>query len=125
MNTEPAEWVISLPWTTPPLHANQRLHWAARARLTRTVRDVTATLVRQCVVISVERCEVTLFWAPATRRRRDGQDNIVPTLKACCDGIVDAGVVPDDTQEVMVKHMPVVEPPKRPGWTWLTIRELP
>ena len=26
-----------------------------------------------------------------------------------CDGLVDAGIVPDDTPDLMVKHMPVIE----------------
>ena len=42
----------------------------------------------------------------ATRRRRD-QDNALITLKAAHDGIVDAGLVPDDTLEYMERILPV------------------
>jgi crossover junction endodeoxyribonuclease RusA len=35
---------------------------------------------------------VPLTWFANTRHRRDA-DNVVPTLKAACDGLVDAGVV--------------------------------
>lgn len=44
----------------------------------------------------------------ADRRKRD-EDNVVPTLKALCDGLVDAKVVKDDTPQYMVKNMPVIE----------------
>jgi hypothetical protein len=50
---------------------------------------------------------VTLTWHVATNRRRD-DDNVVPTLKAMCDGLVDAGVVPDDTDAYMHKLMPMI-----------------
>jgi hypothetical protein len=48
---------------------------------------------------------VTLTWYVTDKRRRDNE-NPVASLKAWCDGIVDAGVVADDTEEFMVKNMP-------------------
>lgn len=92
-----------LDWQAPPLTENQRLHYALKARVTKDVRLtgrlLTARLGPQ------PRVEVTLVWIVPDHRRRD-EDNIVPTLKALCDGIVDAGVVPDDTPRWMVKNMP-------------------
>jgi crossover junction endodeoxyribonuclease RusA len=118
---DPAEWVIPLPWTGPLLTANQRLHWAARARLTRTVRDTVCQLAMNARIPPMGACEVTLHWAPPDHRRRDA-DNPLPTLKAAADGVVDAGIVSDDTPAYMTKHMPVIEPPRRPARMWLTIR---
>ena len=54
------------------------------------------------------RCEVTLTWFVVTKARRD-DENPVPSLKAWCDGLVDAGVVEDDTSEFMVKNMPIIQ----------------
>ena len=51
------------------------------------------------------RCEVSLVWYVNDRRRRD-DENPVATLKALCDGLVDAEVVEDDTALFMLKHMP-------------------
>lgn len=51
------------------------------------------------------RCEVTLTWYVNTHARRDNE-NPVASLKAWCDGLVDAGIVADDTEEFMVKNMP-------------------
>lgn len=112
-----------LDWERPPLTENQRMHWALKARVTKdvrlTARLLTARLGRQ------NRVRVTLTWIVADKRRRD-EDNLVATLKACCDGIVDAGVVPDDTPEFMVKMMPVIEyrPGARPRMT-LTVEPNP
>ena len=49
-----------------------------------------------------------MTWVVKDRRRRD-DENPVSTLKALCDGLVDAGIVPDDTREFMVKNMPVID----------------
>ena len=40
-------------------------------------------------------------------RRRDA-DNLIATLKPFADGLVDAGLTPDDTPSFMTKHMPVI-----------------
>lgn len=96
---------IRLPWPSPPLSSNQRLHWARKADLTRTVRETTRLLGRG--ITPQRHVTVGLVWVVGDRRRRDA-DNVVPTLKACADGLVDAGVVPDDTPEFMSKTMPVI-----------------
>lgn len=98
------EQTFTFPWTTPPLSANHRTHWAVKARTTRDVRSLAAWTCRKFP--QVDRVEVALVWVVADKRRRDGADNIVPTLKAICDGLVDVEIVPDDTKEFMVKVMP-------------------
>lgn len=100
--------LIVLPWTKPLLNLNSRQHWSARARDTEAVRSVTAMLCRD--VEPALKVRVVLSYTPRDRRRRDA-DNLVGMLKPICDGIVDAGVVPDDTPEFMVKEMPVINPP--------------
>lgn len=97
-------------WITPPLTENQRLHWRARARVVKDVR--AAGRLAFARMRGHRHVEVTLVWVVADRRRRD-EDNITPTLKALCDGMVDAGVVPDDTPQFMAKNMPRIE--YRPG----------
>jgi crossover junction endodeoxyribonuclease RusA len=107
---------LRLPWTTPPLSANQRLHWRAQAARVAKVRG----FVREAVAwstytdhpwpIDADHVDVTLTYYPRDRRRRDA-DNLVPTLKACADGLVDAGVTRDDTPDLMRKHMPVIAAP--------------
>ena len=105
---------LRLPWTTPPLSANDRRHWRAQAARVAEVR----AFVREAVAWANtdkwpsggDHVVVTLTYYPRDRRRRDA-DNLVPTLKACCDGLVDAGVAADDTPDLMTKHMPVIAEP--------------
>lgn len=120
-----SEWEIVLPFVKPPLNSNRisRMHWSEKGRLTQQVRRATAALVRNAGIPPMARCEVGLVWVVTDKRRRDA-DNSVPTLKACCDGIVDAGVVRDDTPDLMGKTMPIIRMGEKPE-VIVTIRELP
>lgn len=112
--------IIPLSFPAPPLTANQRLHWRRRADLTKTVRHEVAMRAARLGPMAPP-ITVTLHYRPRDRRRRDA-DNLVPTLKACCDGLVDARVVPDDTPDLMVKVMPVIHPPEGPARCWLEVQ---
>lgn len=113
---------LTLPWRRPPLTANQRQHWTQRHRLTAETRQTVAWLARAARIPAGQHCTVTLMWAPGDRRRRD-TDNLVPTLKAACDGLLDARVVPDDTPQHMTKHMPIIAA-RAPGM-WLDVTVSP
>lgn len=104
------KWLVRLPYRVPPLTLNQRQHWAAKARATRRVRADTALVLRAARVPPCERIVVQLGYTPRDRRRRD-TDNLVATLKAVADAVVDAGIVPDDTPEFMSKPEPVIDAP--------------
>lgn len=110
---------IDLPWTQPPLTANQRMHWAEKARVTSFVRRYAAILARKAP--RTERLVVTLHYQPKQQRRRD-RHNLWPTVKALVDGIVDAGIVPDDDTEHVSTPEPVIHAPNgdRPAM-WLEL----
>jgi crossover junction endodeoxyribonuclease RusA len=97
--------VLVFDWPSPPLTANQRHHWRKKADITRKVRAASARAARD--VPFYDKIRVGLTWVVRTHHRRD-VDNTVPTLKALCDGLVDADIVPDDTPEFMVKTMPEI-----------------
>lgn len=90
---------------SPPLSLNSRIHWAAKARITSSVRRTTSWLCKP--LGAANQIQVTLTYYPKDSRRRDA-DNLVATLKPICDGIVDAGVVTDDDPAHMIKDMPVI-----------------
>lgn len=94
-------WEIPLPYDAPPLSLNQRLHWAKKSKITKELRMIARARARH--IPDLPACAVELVWFVKDRRRRD-TDNPVPTLKALCDGLVDAEVVPDDTPEYMHKR---------------------
>lgn len=115
--------VLELPYEKPPLSMNDRKHHMARARITRQIRSTTAWLAKQAKVpIGLEHATVCLHYRPRDRRVRDA-DNLMPVLKAACDGLVDYGLTADDTPELMQKLMPIIHPAEkgRPGSLWLTI----
>ena len=122
-------WEIRLPWTKPPLSLNDRSHWRAKAQATAQVRGLTReAVVAACWGDKVHlklppRVAVLLTYVPRDKRRRDA-DNLVGTLKACCDGIVSAGLVADDTPDLMLKHMPVIAEPDGDPRLVLVIREV-
>lgn len=102
-----ASWTIRLPWQRPPLSLNDRSHWRTKAAMTAEVRQTTKLLLRGGGWEPADRVAIILTYYPADNRRRD-RTNIVATYKACVDGCVDAGVIPDDTPEYLDEHMPVI-----------------
>lgn len=98
---------LTLPWTAPPLSMNHRRHWRATAEKTKEIRDAAHVLAKQARIGASPRVAVTLHYRPQSRRVRDAE-NSTPTLKAACDGLVDAGIVVDDEPRFMVKNMPVL-----------------
>lgn len=97
--------VLPFPYEKAPLSANGRMHHMQEARIVKKVRAAAAEAAARLPALG--KCRVTLTWFVNINRRRD-VDNLYPTLKALCDGLVDAGVVADDTPEFMEKLAPVI-----------------
>jgi crossover junction endodeoxyribonuclease RusA len=116
-------FTLRYDYTRPPLTMNQRIHWRTRAKLTKDIRVATCVLARR--IPDLGRCTVALTWYVTDRRVRDA-DNLVPTLKAMCDGLVDAGVARDDRPEYMHKLMPeiVLIPKETAAHMVLTVRAI-
>ncbi|OSM43477.1 hypothetical protein [Nesterenkonia sp. PF2B19] len=83
---QPADWI----------NANQREHWAPRARRTKEWRRTAGLMARTARIGPYQRIHVTAHVHKKTRHAYDAH-NLVPTLKAVMDGLVDAQVIPDDT----------------------------
>ena len=110
--TQPPLMVV-LPYDKPPPTANKRLFWAEEAKRRKKIRGDVRLLVRDSrlglkPLAEGQKLKVQLVYTPATNRRRD-TDNLWPTLKPICDGIVDAGIVADDTPDYMIKPEPIIE----------------
>lgn len=117
--------MLGLPWETPPLSLNDRYaNEVVKSKAVAKVREAAGWVAKGARLGTYERVRVTLHYRPLRRGRRD-VDNLVGTLKPCCDGLVDAGLVKDDTPEFMVKEMPVIhEPDGIRRNLWLTIEIL-
>jgi len=91
----------------PPITANKTYNRWAKADLTRNIRRATKLLAHR--IPALGKIHVSLVWVVKDHIRRDGNENVTPTLKPMIDGLVDAGVVLDDTEAYVIRDMPTVQ----------------
>lgn len=119
-------WTLELPFTAP-LSLNHRDHWRVRALKTAEWRKATHLLARAARIPRCDRVSIELFYTPRDDRARDPL-NLVASLKACEDGIVDAQVIADDDSRHHTSVMPVITargPARRSGnRLWLVVTRL-
>lgn len=116
-------YTLDLGYESVPLSMNSRMHWGKSSRITKQIRTTAWLLAKQAKIPThCDHITVGLHYRPKERRRRDA-DNLSPVLKAACDGLVDAGLVTDDTPDLMTKLMPAIHPVEKGqgGAIWLTI----
>lgn len=89
---------IEFQQPAPLMSMNDRPHWAARARQVKTWRTAACAAADASPHRLLPPALVELHLPVPDSRRRDPM-NYAPTMKACVDGLVDAGVWPDDTPE--------------------------
>lgn len=103
--------MFDLPMTAP-LNLNHRQHYMVRAKLVAAVRKAAKEAAEQLGIPACRKVKVTLIYIPRDRRRRDSL-NLIPTAKPVEDGLVDAGVVPDDTPIYLESQMPLIDVPDK------------
>ncbi|GII84564.1 hypothetical protein Ssi03_25540 [Sphaerisporangium siamense] len=94
-------WTVVLPAGLGLLNANDRLHHHVKARLTAALRLAGRQAALAAEVPAIERAHIIGRYCPPDRRRRD-VGNLYPSFKAAIDGLVDAGVLPDDDDEHLI-----------------------
>lgn len=85
------------------LTQNDKMHWAARSRVTKQLRRLGYVIGREgrgVDVLCLQRARVEFEFAYPDRRRRD-RHNLAPTVKALMDGLIDAGLLPDDSDRFL------------------------
>lgn len=120
---EPREVVIGLPAGLPLLSLNGRLHWAARNRIVQQLKSAAFVMARAAKAPPLQRAEVTVTYEPPDRRRRD-PDNLAPTGKAAIDGLVLAGVLPDDSAAHVAGVRYQIGPPHPRGRVIIRVLEI-
>ena len=107
------------------INANERPHYREKAKLTKAWRTAAADAINAGFFPDhYERAHITIHYRLADNRRRE-VSNLHPTSKAICDGIVDAQLIPDDSDA----H--VIGPDNRREWpngtprVTVTIEEIP
>lgn len=77
------------------LTSNGRYHWADKARRTRGLRALGQWEGKRSQIPTLNRAHITAHITYRTGGRADPA-NAYPTIKALIDGLVDAGLLPDD-----------------------------
>ena len=99
----PRTWTVVFPPGMEILTGNNRLHWSAKGRLVKALRDTAWAQAKRLKLPQIERADVTVEYRPPAHRGplssamiRDA-DNLAPTGKALVDGLTMARVFPQDT----------------------------
>lgn len=115
---------IPLPWTRPPLNANDR-----NDRRTGGFRKVADALtearlaIRAAGIRPIVGAEVTLHYRVPDKRRRDA-DNLAATLKVCQDALVKEGVLPDDSWVCVPSATCRIHAPAEQPAMWLALTDV-
>ena len=83
--------VITLPWPSPLLSPNARVHWSKKSRAAKAHRKASHVLTKMSgAVIDWEgEAHLWITFYPPDRRARD-DDNLIASFKSSRDGIADA-----------------------------------
>lgn len=99
---------LTIPAPCEPLNSNHRLHHHVKAKRTAAWRARAQVAAIQAGKPKLPRAHIKATVSITSRRAYDA-GNWYPTAKACLDGIVSAGCLPDDSNEY------VTGPDMRPG----------
>lgn len=91
-------WILDIDMLGPVPTANRvhRMHHHAVGKMRKQWRETAALLTRAVGVEPCDRIRVTAWVEDSDRRRLSDPDAPAPALKPVIDGLVDAGVIPDD-----------------------------
>lgn len=97
-------WHLEIPAPTQWVSANDRSHWASKARLVKQWREAAAIHAKAAKLPHITEPVQITGWVHRTINRRADAHNRILTVKAVIDGLVDAGVLDDDND----KHVTAV-----------------
>lgn len=104
----PWHYRMPVPANAGWITLNQRSHWGAKSRLTKHYRQLGQVHALRMQLPRMQLAHVVCELRFCTDARRDPH-NWTPTAKAVLDGMVDAGVFPDDD------HKHIIGPDMRIG----------
>jgi hypothetical protein len=120
----PPSWQVQLPVGTFLLNDNQRLNKWRKAEYIDLIRRASGFAARAAKIPALQRIHVYYVVHPKPGLRRRDPGNWSPTAKAAIDGLVDAGVVPDDNSDRVLGGDPRLGPPVKGSQFVLWITDL-
>lgn len=114
--TDTRTWLLTIPAPAIWLNANQRTDRRGQTPDRRAWRDAGNVYARQAKLPKLTRAHIVAELRFADAYHRDVH-NLYPTIKALVDGLIDYGLLPDDSHHHLVgpdlRYGPRVA--KRPG----------
>lgn len=95
------QWTVTIPAPAPWLNANQRKDLRRQTPDRRAWRDAGLIHAMRVGLPKLQRAHIVAVLRFPLSRNRDVH-NYYPTLKAVVDGLVDYGLVPDDSHQFLV-----------------------
>lgn len=93
--------MLEFPPGTQLINVNTREHYRTRAKITAALRVMARDLAHCAGIPRMERVKVRAAYFPPDRRKRDSSNVLFLSVKAGIDGLVDAGVLPDDNDKIV------------------------
>lgn len=122
--TSQTTWRIALPVGTPLINANDRMHPVKQSPYIKAIRNTAWALARQAKLPKLQRAYIVYVIHPDTKTRRRDPGNWSPSAKAAVDGLVDAGLLPDDNHTHLLGPDPRIGTPIKGGQLELIITDL-
>lgn len=113
----PMSWRLAIPAHTKLINANQNLHFRKKAELVKVIRNAAWATARHNGIPALERAHIYFVIHPNTTKRQTDKNkrrdpgNWAPSAKAAVDGLVDAGVLPDDDSTHLIGPDPRIGEP--------------
>jgi crossover junction endodeoxyribonuclease RusA len=103
-------WLLVIPMRPTLTNAVHNMHFRKASAERKKWRGMGLALAEQAKVPACTAIEVTC-WGVYPGGRLPDPDAVAPSLKGVLDGLVDAGVVPDDTGEWVkaITYLPAVK----------------
>lgn len=122
----PLSWRIALPANTKLINANQNIHFRRKADLVKVIRNAAWATARHNGVPALQRAHIYFVIHPDTKTSTQRRDpgNWAPSAKAAVDGLVDAGVLPDDDSTRLIGPDPRIGEPVKGSQLVLWITDL-
>lgn len=95
------EFTLTIPAPALFLNINQRLHPRVIAPTVKAWRDAGRVHARAAKLPTLQQARITATLHFGDTRHRDDH-NYFPTVKAIIDGLVDYGLLPDDSREYLL-----------------------
>jgi len=105
-------FTLELPAGLKTLSLNDRHHWSEKNRRAAELKKAAWAMALKAKVPHLERVSLVVEYQPPDKRHRDGENVPIASGKHAIDGLVAAGVIPDD------------ECPRYVAGIWCTIGEV-